>query len=84
MRARPLFRYFGVYMELLLIPVVTLQIIKVVSDIMAKHRNYLAHVYQFKTCCDLGHSVKDTDLISILSCLKVTASLLILLVNSLD
>ena len=32
---------------------------------------------QFKTCCELGHSVKDTDLISILSCLKVTVFLLI-------
>ena len=53
-----------------------------VSDIMAKLRNYLAHVCQFKTCCDLGHSVKVTDLISILSCLKVTVFLLILLQSS--
>ena len=36
-----------------------------------KNRNYLAHVCQFKTCCDLGHSVKVTDLISILFCLEV-------------
>ena len=36
-----------------------------------KNRNYLSHICQFKTCCDLGHSVKVKDLITILSCLKV-------------
>ena len=36
-----------------------------------KNRYCLAHLCQFKTCCDLENSVKVTDLISILSCHKV-------------
>ena len=39
---------------------------------------YLAHVYQFKTCVTLKLLVKFTDLISILSCLKIIFLLILL------
>ena len=43
-----------------------------------KNRYYLAHLCQLKNCVTLKNPVKVTDLISILSCLKVVFLLILL------